>query len=566
MNKTNEFWKLMDLLRGQDHYKVFDIFTTYYCAKIVDVKAGKNFFEDKYTAERDINSINSFLISEGFDNLTYDSTITNGDISFIEKAIYNFLENYDLIKGDEISYLYNSINNIYGPIDFEPEIIPEISSLLHLPKKGNIGLFGSIGLTLIRESIKNNKFEGNLHLYSISKSELKYAYSLLAPIVNNIELYLTDFTKNKPSIMFDFIYSLPPWGTKIEGKDICYIYEEILRNNLNENGIFFLVLPKSVLFTDRFSNLRANFKNQYSIDAIIEIPRAFKNTAAESVLFILKKSKVKNNNIFISKITDKVDKKEDLRKVSDSFRYYLNNHYNYSYSPIINIIPTNELLENWNLEQFSKSFREMRNKLMRGQYKLVKLDELCDILVGSLISSNDYSAKGTPYIRIQDIDDNTVNLSKVKRIEDSEIIKKGVKCKEGDILFSVQGTIGKIGIVQKDASNSLISRHLVIIRPKKDIDPYFIIATMNSNFIITQIKNLITGSYIKYLSPSKIKDLLIPLPPKEKIKNIMKEIRTLNYKSEEINHKISELEKEKKEIEDKLRYFLEEGVNDSSKR
>ncbi|OQC14267.1 MAG: EcoKI restriction-modification system protein HsdS [Firmicutes bacterium ADurb.Bin080] len=556
----------MDLLRGQNHYKVFDIFTTYYCAKIVDIKTGKNFFRSHYKSDEGINSINSFLISEGFDNLTYDSTIKHGDISSIEKAIYEYFKNYDEVKGDEIPYIYSSICEFRGPIDFQSDIIPEISSLLYLPKRGNIGVFNSAGLLLIREGLKNIKFEGTLHFYSIIESDLKYAFALLAPLVNNIELYWGDFTKNVPIAAYDFIYSLPPWGAKIDGKDSYYIYEEVLRNNLNENGIFFLVLPKSVLISDRFANLRANFKNQYSIGAIIEIPRAFKNTVVESVIFILKKSKVKKDDIFISKINDKVDMKEDLRKVSDSFRDYLKGNNTFSYSPIINIIPTNELLENWNLEQFSKSFREMRNKLMHGQYKLVKLDELCDILVGSLINSNYYSAKGTPYIRIQDIDNNTVNLSKMKRIEDSEIIKKGVKCKEGDILFSVQGTIGKIVIVPKDASNSLISRHLIIIRPKQDIDPYFIMATLNSDFFITQIKNQTTGSFIKYLSPSKIKDLLIPLPPKEKIKNIMKEIRNLNYKSEEINHKISELEKEKKEIEDKLRYFLEEGVNDSSKR
>lgn len=85
---------------------------------------------------------------------------------------------------------------------------------------------------------------------------------------------------------------------------------------------------------------------------------------------------------------------------------------------------------------------------------------------------------------------------------------------EGDLVFSVRGTIGKIGLVESTHVNANISPNLIRISPNRElIFPEYFWFFLRSSIGQQAIKNIISSTTISSIQASTLKRVLIPLPP-----------------------------------------------------
>ncbi len=95
--------------------------------------------------------------------------------------------------------------------------------------------------------------------------------------------------------------------------------------------------------------------------------------------------------------------------------------------------------------------------------------------------------------------------------------------KEGDVLFSIAGALGRTAIVTADVVPANTNQALSLIRLKDDapIDRAFLVYSLGSASILEQIEKLRIGAAQQNLSLAQVREFPIPLPPLEEQERIV---------------------------------------------
>ncbi|MDB0048057.1 restriction endonuclease subunit S [Burkholderiaceae bacterium] len=148
-------------------------------------------------------------------------------------------------------------------------------------------------------------------------------------------------------------------------------------------------------------------------------------------------------------------------------------------------------------------------------FKWVKLSDVCERITDGSHFSPKTVDEGFPYITVRDIDNDNINFESCKFVtkEDfSELSKNGCSPKLNDLLFSKDGTVGKVALVSNDVDFVVLSS-LAILTPKLNlINPSFLFYVLKSpDFVNTAIGKK-TGVAIRRIILKNLKDISVPLP------------------------------------------------------
>ena len=102
---------------------------------------------------------------------------------------------------------------------------------------------------------------------------------------------------------------------------------------------------------------------------------------------------------------------------------------------------------------------------------------------------------------------------------------KGSRVKGGDVLLSVKGTIGEVGIVP-DWFEGNIAREIARIRPKPNCEAQFLYLQLQAPQTRRRIDNLVVGSTRLEFSIHAVRDFLVALPPLPEQRKIAEILRT----------------------------------------
>jgi len=147
-------------------------------------------------------------------------------------------------------------------------------------------------------------------------------------------------------------------------------------------------------------------------------------------------------------------------------------------------------------------------------------------------------------------------------VEDSKKFPKTI-LKEGDLIFSVRGYVGKVGIVDKKYEGSIISANLIRAE-LKDISSYFVWVFLNSEYGINQINRVKMITAQETIIADDMKNFFIPtigqLEQKE-IENVAKETIQKVRESESLYSQAEDLLLEELglkdfKVEDDLSYIV----------
>jgi type I restriction enzyme, S subunit len=161
---------------------------------------------------------------------------------------------------------------------------------------------------------------------------------------------------------------------------------------------------------------------------------------------------------------------------------------------------------------------------VKAGWEIAKLDDVTFIQEGPGIRKYEYEEGGFPMINVRCVQDGYIDMSSARAANRELAVGKWkhFQVDEGDILFTISGTIGRCAIVQEHDLPLLMNTSVVRFRPTDpDLESQYLYYFLQSDGFQLPLEGLSSGTAIKNVGPTHIKTLSIPLPPLDEQKRIV---------------------------------------------
>ena len=196
---------------------------------------------------------------------------------------------------------------------------------------------------------------------------------------------------------------------------------------------------------------------------------------------------------------------------------------------------------------------------MKEGWETVKLGDICEIITKGTTPTSigfKFTSSGISFIKVESLTESgQIIPNKVAHIdEDCHKALKRSQLKKNDILFSIAGALGRIGIVKEEILPANTNQALAIIRLKEDSKEFvnYLAKFFTSHIVTEEIESLRIGAAQQNLSLTQLKNLSIPLPPlpeQQRIVSILDRAFAETQKLETLyQNKIATLDELKKSI------------------
>lgn len=228
---------------------------------------------------------------------------------------------------------------------------------------------------------------------------------------------------------------------------------------------------------------------------------------------------------------------------------------------IVSEIEALEKQEQKSVEEVKK-YLELKFDLINKVYeqgKLFEISTFSEVKGGKRVPKGfSFSSSKTdyPYIRVSDFKNGSIDLSKLKYI-DQEIFNqiKNYTISKNDIYISIAGTIGLIGIVPNELDGKSLTENAakIVINDSSQANQKFVCLMLSSENAKEQIKSRTKAVGVPKLAIKRIETIKIPLPSIAEQKKIVAEIEKIETKIAELEKQIADIPKQKEKI---LRKYL----------
>lgn len=154
------------------------------------------------------------------------------------------------------------------------------------------------------------------------------------------------------------------------------------------------------------------------------------------------------------------------------------------------------------------------------KFPVCTLSKECDLITKGTTPTTigfNFTDSGANFIKIENIDEHG-NFIREGMMFISDACHEAMKrsqLKEDDILFSIAGAIGRCAVVPSDILPANINQALAIVRLKSGsvLDKKFVMAALQSDYVVEQYMELKRGVAQLNLSLKNIGDFKVPVPP-----------------------------------------------------
>lgn len=159
------------------------------------------------------------------------------------------------------------------------------------------------------------------------------------------------------------------------------------------------------------------------------------------------------------------------------------------------------------------------------------LQQVCELITDGTHYTPKDIGSGYPFLTVKDMSSTGLDLEECSFIskEDFELVKAG-NCSPqiGDVLFSKDGTVGKVHVVTEDTEFGVLSS-IAILRPNsKIIHPQYLGYALKSPEILSSALAKKTGAAIRRIILANLKNLTIPLPTLNQQEKFVNEVNALH--------------------------------------
>lgn len=163
---------------------------------------------------------------------------------------------------------------------------------------------------------------------------------------------------------------------------------------------------------------------------------------------------------------------------------------------------------------------------MKAGWRRESLDRVCTRITDGSHYSPKSQESGIPYITVRDLDDKCgrIDFEGCKFVGEDDfrdLERNGCSPSLGDVLFSKDGTVGKVALVREDRRFVVLSS-LAILTPNREmVLPEYLEHVLRSSEFLSEAIGKKTGVAIKRIVLKNLKQILIPLPPLKEQESIV---------------------------------------------
>lgn len=519
----------------------------------------RDIFRGAYIPYRDPDTLNMFL--KEVSDFSYDNSEDLGNA-------FEYLLSIMGSQGD--AGQFRTPRHI---IDMIVEIVdPKKNETILDPACGTAGFL----ISAYRHILAQNKDEdGKSTLTADDRKRLTEnfaGYDISPDMVrlSRVNMYLHHFTKPKISEYdtltseekwddcYDVILANPPFMTpkggimphsryRVKAKRSEVLFVDYIAEHLNPNGRAAIIVPEGIIFqsSNAYKELRKYLVNNDLLYAVISLPAGVFNPYSgvkTSILLIDKLfSKFKDEILFVKLNNDGFDLGAQRREIKENdipeiIRIVKKYHSDLEPQTADDEIIHHSLVTIATKEQIAEQDyvlvgeRYKNQTYSHGIWPQVELKQITDKITKGTTPTTigfNFEDVGINFVKIEAIDDDGhiikdklsfVNEECYRSLERSQLY-------EDDVLFSIAGALGRVGIVTPDILPANTNQALAIIRPKKEcILSRYLFWVLKSKVILNTISHMKVGVAQYNLSLKQIGDTKIPLPPIEIQKGIADEL------------------------------------------
>ncbi|NJI72724.1 N-6 DNA methylase [Sphingobacterium kitahiroshimense] len=468
--------------------------------------------------------------------------LNNDNISYFIDYIHR-LRTISIDDYEEFGFLFNSIineysnsNTTYSGENSTPEIINNLLADLAKPHNTQIIFdpFAGNGSTLVSTFLKNKSQIDKVFASDIDvPSCFIGALNLYVNGVRNFHYHQNDFLKFNSISFADLIVTVPPFGLRNEetlhsnvklpfsnlrlDSFLTSIIKVLL--SLNKNGLAFIVVPNSVLFSRKadYVEFRQYLIQENLLSGVIELPaNTFKKYIGISASVLIIKSilnDTKIDKVFLfngSKYTT-----EEFEKISPEIsNAYISNgnitdgvivNYEDLISQYYDLSPKGFMLS----QEFDDTYIELESLAKSIFISIVISRKLINPTFGyPLIQVNNLVAGSG----LNEIDEDSIE-SYVE--EDHLASKKYTFIPKNSVLISKVGNLLMPTIFRSD-KNVLSNPNIVVISLDENyLIPEYLITQLQSDYVIEQINQMRRGVSVVHFTAQNFKKIRIKYIPIE---------------------------------------------------
>jgi restriction endonuclease S subunit len=211
---------------------------------------------------------------------------------------------------------------------------------------------------------------------------------------------------------------------------------------------------------------------------------------------------------------------------------------------------TNNTGKRWDAFYHQNFFTNTLSSIQKGKFQQSKLGDIIDgyLIKGRLPNAEEKDGP-CQVVQISSITrDGTIDVDELLTAQD--IFMKDQQLFQDDVLVVITGaTIGKIAFWNLEGDYKL-GGDIVKFQTNETANPYYVFNYLLSEPAQIQLKRNITGATNGHLAPVDVKNMLVPLPPLDKQKEIANHIRQIREKAKTLQLEAdNELKKAGQEVE-----------------
>lgn len=179
---------------------------------------------------------------------------------------------------------------------------------------------------------------------------------------------------------------------------------------------------------------------------------------------------------------------------------------------------------------------------------MARLGDLCDIRNGYAFKSDKYVNDGVRIIRIANVQKGYIEDTSPVYYSVDDINAQKYALHEGDLLISLTGNVGRVGILTEQFLPAALNQRVanIVVKDNRLLDKSFLFHLLNSDTFENKCIFSANGVAQKNLSTDWLKEVEIPLPPideQRKIAAVLDKISDLTAKRRRQLNKLDELVK-----------------------
>lgn len=190
---------------------------------------------------------------------------------------------------------------------------------------------------------------------------------------------------------------------------------------------------------------------------------------------------------------------------------------------------------------------EIRLDGFKGEWELIKLGDFCDLITKGTTGKSQSEQGKVNFVKVENLKDNEIYpVVKISEEEHLGSLKRSILY-EGDVLFSIAGTLGRTAIVRNNILPANTNQALAIIRGYK-LDAYFLLVVLSGEVVKDYIRKNPTVGAQPNLSLEQVSSLKIKIPSIEEQQAIGAYFSNIDNLINSHQEKITQLETLKKKL------------------